>query len=555
MKNAVLSIKEANFECMLEHDTTHDHDVDNSHQSIDASSFVNSDTIDAASEQAIKEEAGGIMGYVIRQVNMVIDTLTLEINGLDFRVVLPPSIVLGNDHVGHQCGRPKTICVCADKFKLISFGRKDKDGGQLTLDSDESKTIVKQRLSICSFLMSIVRDGADGGCIAKYPLIDPFSYSADVIKAGKRFGGMLHGLEVSGCVEKTTSSKRFNLMHDTDSLVFHIGEQQLDALLHLSMMVLAPPSDVKASDTAEPEEKDDTSVVANSSFDITTSFATSPSVFYFPLSTASLILYDNSQAVHVSGIDFNYKADGTVCSAKASKIEYESELGGRALCLDILFTVRPVRKLKFGSIQSLHIPNKLELTNPIAPEISFEGNVLIVRLEEAVELVLYGSSSDSSEVTSNNDATAWPLAPCAVDAFFREITLKRSTDGSSMKGKSMEFYANPVKDCTQVAIKCSEFKHHLVHLNKLEMSCSLPVDEINTVSQFNLSVETAVVKGGKSSEEWSKEFRPRPTNDTAKSPEHSPSTVIRLPFANIATLKVIVYVLLTDLLCLPCRLL
>ena len=116
---------------MLEHDITHD--VESSHHSIDASSFVNSDTIDATSEQAIKEEAGGIMGYVMRQVNMVIDTLTLEINGLDFRVILPPSIALGNDPVGHQRGRPKTIFVCADEFKLISFGRKDKNGGQLTV--------------------------------------------------------------------------------------------------------------------------------------------------------------------------------------------------------------------------------------------------------------------------------------------------------------------------------------------------------------------------------------------------------------------------------------
>eukprot|EP00804_Cyclotella_cryptica_P010765 CCRYP_005537-RC/>CCRYP_005537-RC protein AED:0.22 eAED:0.22 QI:177/1/1/1/1/1/3/888/691 len=540
VKNAVLSIKEANFECELEHDVLQD--VENSSHSIDASSFVNIETIDAVTEQVIKEEAGGIMGYVMRQVNMVIDTLTLKIDGLDFRIILPPAVALGNDAVGRQRGSPKTIFICADELKLISFGRKDKDGRQLTLDSDESKSIVQQRLTIRSFLLSIVRDGVDGGSTAEYPIIDPFSYTADVTKAGKRFGGMMHGLEVSGCVELTTSSRRLNLQQDSDSLVLYIGEQQIDALMQLSVMVLAPPSDVNLSERAQLEEKFDASVVAHSSIGESTSFASSPSSFHFPLSSASLILFDYTHAIHVSGIDLQYKADGTVCKATASKIDYESEIGGRASCLDIILTARPVRKLKFGLIQSLHIPNKLELTNPISPEISFEGNVLIIRIEEAVDVVVYGSSSSSPEVTPTDNATPLPQAPCAVDAFFKEITIKKDLDGSSMKVKSIEFYANPVKDCncTQIAIKCLDFKNHLAQLTKLEMSCSLPMNEVNTVNEFNLSVQKAEVKGGKSSEEWSEGFRPRPTSDTTKSDKHTPPTVIRLPFAKIATLKLLI---------------
>jgi hypothetical protein len=78
-------------------------------------------------------------------------------------------------------------------------------------------------------------------------------------------------------------------------------------------------------------------------------------------------------------------------------------------------------------------------------------------------------------------------------------------------------------------------------MTKVEMSCSLPVYEVNTVNELNLSIGKGVVKGGHATEEWDNGFRPRPKERTTKTEDKAAgtqSTVTKLPNANIATLKV-----------------
>lgn len=517
VQNAVLSLTEADYQCKLEHEEIQDVENNSSHL-IDAFDFVDTNNIDDAMQQEIKQEVGGITGYIYRQVNMIIDNLTLRVDGLDLQIILPPP---------KEGGKSKTILVCADELKLVSYGRKDKDGQELDLQSDESKSVVKQQLSMTSFLMRILEGGDDGDrSMTEYPLIEPFSYSATVTKAGDRFGGMSTGLEVCGCIELTSSSRRLDLEEDTDSWVFHLGDHQIAALTQLSIMILSPPSDVKPSESVSNEEPTDSAKA---------SFSSSSSSFHFPLAAASLILFDNSHAIHARGIDANYKADGTVCGIKMSELEYANKIGGKAICSDLLLTERPIRSLKLGSIQTIHIPNVLELTSPVSPEITFEGSVLVVRVNESVNVSTYGNSS-----SSNDESTGWPLAPCGLDVFFREINLTKDADGSKMAFKALEIYANPTNESTELAIKCSDFRNQVACVSKLEMSCALPTSEVNTVNDLNISIEKAEVKGGRSSEDWSDGFKPRPKErDEVIKPEDVPRpTVYKLPNTNIATLKV-----------------
>ena len=493
--------------------------------------------IDADTQEEIKQEVGGITGYIYKQVKMIIDNLTLKIEGLDLQIILPPALTMGDETAEQQVDNTKTILICADELQLLSFGRKDRDGNELTVDSEESKSVVKQKLSMGSFLISVLKAGGDEST-KEYPLIEPFSYSASVTKAGDRFSGLSTGLEVQGFVEMTSSSRRLNLEQDTDSLVFHVGDHQIDALMLLSVMILSPPSDTDEVKTQSAKASDSTPALGRSASSIMkASFSSSPSSFHFPLASASLILFENSHAVHVSGIDMRYKADGTICSAEAASIKYESAEGGDALCIGMLLTARPVRRLKFSSINSLRIPNKFKLSSPISPEISYEGNVLVVRVNETLEVLVYGSSS-SSDATSTEES-AWPLAPCGIDASLKEINITKDADGSKMAVKALEMYANPAKECTQLAIKCSEFKNHLAVLTKIEMSCSLSTVEKNTVKDLNISIEKGEVKGGHASEEWSNGFRPRPKEEMGNvgKAEH---TAMKLPNANIATLKLLV---------------
>ena len=525
MKNAVLSITEANFECKLEHDEIHGSNVISSHP-VDASTYVDANDIDDATQQEIKQEAGGLMGYIYKQVQMIIDNLTLKIEGLDVQIILPNSLALGSDTTEQEQGR-NVILVCADELKLLSFGRRGRNGETLTNESDESKSVVKQKLSIHSFLISILKGWDADESLSEIPIIEPFSYSADVTKSGERFSGMSTGLSVQGCVEMTSSSRRFNVEEDTNSLVLYVGNQQIDTLMQLSMMVLSPPSDEISNPKSEPKDTNDLTDT------VRTSFSSSASSFSFPIASISLILFENSHALHVSGVDINYSADGAECSVEASKIEYKSAEGGKAVCLGMIMTARPHRMLKFGSIQTLYLPNTLELTDSISPEISFVGNVLVVKVQEPINVLTFGSSSSSS----SKDPLYWHLAPCGIDASFKEINVSRDADGSKITCKALECYANPLKTGTQLAIKCLEFRNHLVFVSNAEMSCNLPASEANTVNDFNFSVAKAEVKGGKSSEDWSEGFRPRP-REAGKPNDKHPSTVMKLPNAKIGTLKV-----------------
>ena len=524
MKNAVLSITEANFEIKLEHEKNHDENVKSFH-SVDASSFVDANDIDDAAQQAIKQEAGGLMGYIYKQVQLIIDNLTLKIEGLDIQIILPSSLAVGTDSIEEEKGSTKVILICADELMLFSFGRSGRDGEEFTAGSDESQSVVRQKLSMRSFLISILKGDES---LSEIPIIEPFSYSANVTKSGERFSGMSTGLSVLGCIEMTSSSRRLNIDQGTDGLVVHVGNQQIDTLMQLSMMVLSPPnnetSNLKSDKKAA--QSDSTSIVRDS-------FSSSPSSFSFPIASISLILFENSHAIHVSGVDMNYRADGTVCSIEASKIKHESAEGSNTMCLNVIMTARPNRMLKIGSIQKLYLSNMLELTHPISPEVYVEGKVLIVKVEEPINVLTFGSSSSSS----SKDPFYWYLAPCGIDASFKEINITREADGSKIGFNKLECYANPIETGTQLAIKCSEFKNHLAQISNVEMSCSLPVSEGNTVNDFNLSVAKAEVKGGKSSEDWSEGFRPRP-REVNESDDKSSHTVMKLPNANIGTLKV-----------------
>lgn len=525
---------------MLEHDKVRDTADDA--QALDASSFVDTSNIDDDTQQEIKQVVGGITGYIYKQVKMIIDNMTLKIEGLNLQIVLPPSLTVGDNTIEQPNEGNKTILVCADELQLMSFGRKDKGGNELTLESDESKSVVTQKLIMRSFLISILKTGSEDQSIKEYPLIEPFSYSATVTKSGDRFSGMSVGLSVQGCAEMTSSSRRLNLEQDTDALVFHVGNEQIESLTRLSVMILSPPSDDSQDDLNTNIKTNDSIPPLGSSAGsiMKASFSSSPSTFHLPLSSASLILFDNSHAIHVSGIDMRYRADGTVCSAEASTIEYESAEGGKALCVGMLMTARPARKLSLSSIKSLHIPNKLELQSPISTEISFEGQVLVIRVNDAMNVLVYGKSSPSSD-GSPSEGSAWPLAPCGVDALFKEINVTKDADDSKMTAKTLEVYANPSNDHTQLAIKCAELRNHLAQMTKVEMSCSLPVYEVNTVNELNLSIGKGVVKGGHATEEWDNGFRPRPKERTTKTEDKAAgtqSTVTKLPNANIATLKV-----------------
>eukprot|EP00984_Skeletonema_dohrnii_P012880 scaffold5258_cov80-Skeletonema_dohrnii-CCMP3373.AAC.1 len=102
IRDALLLIEGAKFECCLEKHDYFDvqptdiinNDNDSKTASL-SSSFVNPTTIDDKSAKTIKSTPGGISGFVSRQIEMVIDNLTLRMVDFELKIIVavssPPS--------------------------------------------------------------------------------------------------------------------------------------------------------------------------------------------------------------------------------------------------------------------------------------------------------------------------------------------------------------------------------------------------------------------------------------------------------------------------------
>ncbi|EED90953.1 predicted protein [Thalassiosira pseudonana CCMP1335] len=490
IRDAVLTITGAKFACHLEHDEVHDADAtkitDDKHRdSLSDFSFVNPAKIDADAQKEIKKEPGGIVGYVARQVKMVIDMLTLKMVGFELRIVLPPSLVPEDKNVELSDGS-RSIVIGADELELLSLGRDDAPS-----TSDVTMSVLQQRLSLRSFVTSIVLNDNDESTI-EHPILEPFSYCTDVKRVGERFGGFLTGLDVKGVVESVQSIA--DSLRSTSGLTLHLGNVQTETIMQLGMLVLPPPSKSVESERYA-SSKSSTTVTDSVSISDSSSFT-------FPLPSVSLVLYEDTRFV-VTDIIMRYKADGSVCSIEASKMKYTT------------------------------------LSKPVqGTEISYEGDVLMVRVDDEVDVMVLIKNDVDNDATSarQTNATAIPPAPCPIDMAINMIAVRKDADGSSMKLKSLKLYANPAHDSTQVAIQFDDFKNQMLSLSKANICASVPVKEMNTINDFTFSVDKAEVKSGYSTNDWTSEFRPTHKHVTLSAT--SPTPIVKMPKANIASMRV-----------------
>lgn len=526
IRDAVLTITGAKFACHLEHDEVHDADAtkitDDKHRdSLSDFSFVNPAKIDADAQKEIKKEPGGIVGYVARQVKMVIDMLTLKMVGFELRIVLPPSLVPEDKNVELSDGS-RSIVIGADELELLSLGRDDTPS-----TSDVTMSVLQQRLSLRSFVTSIVLNDNDENTI-EHPILEPFSYCTDVKRVGERFGGFLTGLDVKGVVESVQSIA--DSLRSTSGLTLHLGNVQTETIMQLGMLVLPPPSKSVESERYA-SSKSSTTVTDSVSVSDSSSFT-------FPLPSVSLVLYEDTRFV-VTDIIMRYKADGSVCSIEASKMKYTTVSGEQAVASHVLLTGRPTMKMKIECIDSLYIPDSVQLSKPVqGTEISYEGDVLMVRVDDEVDVMVLIKNDVDNDATSarQTNATAIPPAPCPIDMAINMITVRKDADGSSMKLISLKLYANPAHDSTQVAIQFDDFKNQMLSLSKANICASVPVKEMNTINDFTFSVDKAEVKSGYSTNDWTSEFRPTHKHVTLSAT--SPTPIVKMPKANIASMRV-----------------
>jgi len=537
--DAVLTIVGAKFQTKLEHvERTDDEDSaaaahDDNHGEDLRKSFVNPSTIDAASARQIKTQKGGVGGFVERQVKMVMDMLTLKLVDFELRIIIPQPPQLADD-VGISSSNAcnKVLVVGGDKIEVLSFGRDGQDGTVA-----DTPTKLKQRINLNSFFCGIHLEGKENNNkIISYPLVEPFSYSANVARLGERFGGFLTGMEVLGL------GQPIDLCPDLSSLTgsglaFHMGKTQIDFLMQLSVMILAPPNDNTTSAEEKTEELSKLSKKESTDSDANISGTSEPSSFTFPLSSASLVLFEEMKFV-VSGITMRYTADGTVCSVDAARMEYDSDANGQAAASQILISMRPAMKMTIGCIDTLFVKDTFLLSTPIeSTEISYEGSTLMVKLD-AIDGVTFSKKKDATQTGATISA---PNLPFNINLDIQKgMQIKKSEDGALTKFGRFHLYGLKEESCTKVAIQFESFRNYLVSSTTVSFCGSLPLNQSDVINDFIFTAGEVKIMSGHSTDEWYEAFAPRKAPKVKQPTTEQSKTAIRVPFANIGVLKVVI---------------
>jgi hypothetical protein len=210
--------------------------------------------------EAIEEVMTGFMGYVLDQVQRIMDTLTLSVTDFEITVQLPfngQSLVMGG--MG---------------LELSSMGRVEGEPLKQTL--------------VVGKIFSTVHIDED----STYPLLDPVGYKASCIRTlGKRFlGGIDKGLQVLG-------------ESSDDGIIVHLGAEQIQFVNSLVGLMLQNPPE---------ENKDDTEPVEEENIEPNDEVSEGKSSFFeLPLSAVSLI-FPNEAKMSLSGLVAKYRMDGGI---------------------------------------------------------------------------------------------------------------------------------------------------------------------------------------------------------------------------------------------------
>lgn len=511
-------------------------------------SFVDPATIDEASARNIRREKGGLAGFVDRQVKMVMDMLTLKMVDFELRIELPhcpmspgpAAEARENLSALAAAACHKTISVAVERIEILSLGRLSGGESSRTIGiGDEGKesapTKLKQRINLSSFACSIHLEGSDlDQTVVFHPLIEPFSYSADVFRFGERFGGFMKGLEVLGLDQPACTSPDSTSLAGAGFKV-HLGAVQIDSLMQLSVMILAPPED-EASDSEleNPSENSAPSPEGEGIF-----VADDPSLFHFPLASASLVMYEETH-FKLSGIQFRYRADGTTCEARAEKMEFDSTFGW-AGASQVVMTMRPVMKMSITSIEEFVIPDTLFISHPIqSSEITYEGQTISIRLGSLVEVATYSKEETPSTEASGPTITA-PQLPLNINLHLEKgMNIKKTEDGSIIKCGTLNIYGLSEDTETKIAMQCESLRNHIVSMTIVSTAGTLPFDEPDVVRDFFFTAGEILMTSGYTTDEWEDAFQTRKSAKVEKSKPKSEtaSSPIKLPFASIADLRV-----------------
>jgi len=179
------------------------------------------ETIKKAAASPLVEEQiptkGALQEYIQKQVQMVLDSLRLNVEGFDLTIHLP----------AWECPREQrktVITIGGQSVELASFRQHHNDLNRSNNDGEDGK--LHLRFTIASLCANVINDSV----IAPLPIMQPFSYTVEATRTGRRFGSLATDFEGVGWCP------------NYNDLVIHAGPHQIRALRELAnlLQVLLP---------------------------------------------------------------------------------------------------------------------------------------------------------------------------------------------------------------------------------------------------------------------------------------------------------------------------
>ncbi|CAB9503791.1 expressed unknown protein [Seminavis robusta] len=449
----------------------------------------------------VKSE-GGIKGYIMRQVAIMIDSLTLHIKDLQWTLKTP-----NND------GGTTSVVVKGESIEVNSFGR---ETDEIT---KELNAHIRQTLKVTGLQFNIVDDHDESKQTTTIPLLEPFSYQAQMIRHGKRFGNPLRGLTITG--------ESFG----SNGVVLHAGHAQLYAWSQFSLMLLAAKDEsaAAASQQTKEEHHDHVEVGLEDILPIKAEdLSERPSEFNLAAQAMALIIADGMQ-FNFTRVGATYKADGSNSALKAEQFTWieqqeqrhqQGEEGQEMVQLahvqGIFISQTPNLVVEMEKIVSLKVPGTVQLVSPSErARVEFEGRTMKVKLETFECQFLEKENGDAEPGTSQQEEEKQPdpkdrvntQAPFPIQVAVNRLGVQSSDAGSRSQFKGLEMFLNPSEEGTEFAAVVEELDNKLVHCTENLVCGCWPKTGSNEIHNLKLASDTITVYGGHSTNEWIDTFQ------------------------------------------------
>jgi hypothetical protein len=553
VKDAVLTIKGAKFKAeLMQEDKLHPPEqlIENNNSVFGDSLQKLNDEADTEAAESI-QKAGSLQTYLMNQVQMIVDALTLDIVDFEMTVEMPSPKVQSNDDMeeGMEIQDEYTISVVlgGKRITFKSLGR--------SYAIDDHNTL-KEEGEINSLHVNIIEkyggpDGDRAPRIETFSLMDPFSYGLHVVRTnGQRFSSVSNGLVVKG-------GQHLADIQD-EGISFHLARPQLEAFGQLSGLILAPPGEGK-----ETEKKDDVTSIKNEgeSGKEGEDQSHDGAVSTFELTLGSAMVEIMGDTMTLTRLAVFYKADGTDLTAKADAFNFASSGDTASVNMtDMFASIRPHMQVRIKSVDTLYIPQVIELKKPMENiDIDLIGETWTVNVNS-----LYGSlpaprtdeivanaqdnqknsgrlnSKRSMSSSTSTTSTMW-VAPFPFSCNFNIINLIKENDESTLVTLSqLEILAFPEKDHsgTRLAVSVGNLESELAIATKMDAYTLVPADiSSNTFEDFAFAAESVNVRAGYTVQDWINTFSLGGRWEATPKKHHSNASYA-LPFAQVAPIKI-----------------